>query len=57
MGRKTEPRAMAEIHKIQEKIYEETKHMSTREKLAYFRRARKELGLVPREPKQRRRTA
>lgn len=57
MGRKTEPRAMAEIHRIQVKIYEETKHMSTQEKLAYFRRARKELGLAARVPKQRRRSA
>ena len=57
MGRKTEPRAMAEIHKIQAAIYEETKQMSRREKLAFFRRARKELGLVSLESKRRRRTA
>ncbi len=46
MKQKPEPVAMAEIHKVQERIYKETKHMSTREKLAYFRRARKELGLA-----------
>jgi hypothetical protein len=37
---------MAEIHEIQERIYEETKHISTREKVAYFRSARKESGLT-----------
>lgn len=46
MKRRPEPAAMAEIHKIQERIHEETKHMSIREKVAYFRRARKELGLT-----------
>lgn len=31
-----EPEPMRQIHKIQEKIYEETKHLSDREFLAYF---------------------
>lgn len=28
-----EPKAMREIHKIREKIYEETKHLSTEERV------------------------
>ena len=31
----TEPEPMRQIHKIQEKIYEETKHMSDKEFLEY----------------------
>ena len=46
MKRKLEPASMVEIHKIQERIHEETKHMSPREKVACFRRARKELVLT-----------
>jgi hypothetical protein len=57
MKRKPEPARMAEIHKIQERIHEETKHMSIREKVAYYRRARKELGLTTLAPRQKRRTA
>ncbi len=57
MKRRTEPARMAEIHKIQERIHEETKHMSVREKVAYFRRARKESGLANLAPRQKRKTA
>ena len=32
-----EPRAMKEIHKIREEIYEETKDMSIEEKVKYIR--------------------
>jgi len=57
MRKKPEPAPMAEIHKIQVQIYEETKHMSIREKVAYYRRARKELGLTTLAPRQKRKTA
>jgi hypothetical protein len=48
---------MAEIHRIQERIHEETKHMSIRETVAYFRRARKELGLPDLAARQKRKKA
>ena len=32
----SEPEPMRQIHEIQEKIYEETKHMSGNERLGYF---------------------
>ena len=32
-----EPRAMREIHKIREEIYEETKNMSIEEKVKYIK--------------------
>lgn len=32
----SEPEPMRQIHEIQEKIYEKTKHMSTDERLDYF---------------------
>ena len=57
MKRKPEPTAMAEIHKIQAKIYEETKGMSIKEELAYYRRARKELGLEGLSIRRKRKTA
>jgi hypothetical protein len=52
-----EPRPMKEIHEIQEKIYSETKDMTTQELLDYFHRATEEasrkFGLkVRRLPKQ-----
>lgn len=31
-----ESKAMKELHEIREKIYEETKHMSSKEKVQYF---------------------
>ncbi|MFH1776107.1 MAG: hypothetical protein ABH952_00870 [Candidatus Omnitrophota bacterium] len=34
-----EPEAMREIHQIQEKIYEKTKHMSIEEKMQYINKA------------------
>ncbi|MEW5759124.1 MAG: hypothetical protein AB1755_06665 [Candidatus Omnitrophota bacterium] len=44
-----EPRPMQEIHKIQEKIYEETKDLSDRKLIEYFHRkaesAERKLGL------------
>jgi hypothetical protein len=57
MKRKPEPAPMAEIHKIQAKIHEETKGMSIREELAYYRRARKELGLEGLPAHRKRKTA
>jgi hypothetical protein len=57
MKRKPEPAAMAEIHKIQVKIHEETKGMSIKEELAYYRRARKELGLEGLSIRRKRKTA
>ena len=57
MKKRVEPARMAEIHKIQERIHEETKHMSIQEKVAYYRRARKELGLTTLAPRQKRKTA
>lgn len=46
---KKETQSMKELHKIRRSIYEETKHMSTQEKVKYFnkkgREARKRLGL------------
>ena len=38
-----EPESMRMIHKIQEKIYEETKHMTSEEKNAYIRKGAEEL--------------
>ncbi len=38
-----EPKAMREIHGIQEKIYEETKNMTTEELLDYFRQGTEKL--------------
>ncbi len=54
-----EPKAMKEIHEIQEKIHEETKGMTTHELLDYFHRGTEEVirkfGLkVKRLPKHRR---
>ncbi|MBI5787997.1 MAG: hypothetical protein HZA78_03980 [Candidatus Schekmanbacteria bacterium] len=54
-----EPKPMKEIHEIQEKIYEETKGMTTQELLDYFHRGTEEaaqkLGLkVRRLPKHKR---
>jgi hypothetical protein len=44
-----EPEAMRMIHKIQEEIYEDTKHMTVVEKVAYInkeaREAEKKYGL------------
>lgn len=44
-----EPEPMRQIHQIQEKIYEETKHMSGKEFIAYIHRcaeeAKKKYGL------------
>ena len=57
MKGKPEPAPMAEIHRIQRRIHEETKGMSIRETLAYFRRARRELGLEGLAVRKRRKTA
>ena len=38
-----EPKAMREIHSIQEKIYEETKNMKTNELLRYYNSASEEI--------------
>jgi predicted neutral ceramidase superfamily lipid hydrolase len=50
-----EPEAMREIHKIQEKIHEETKHMTPKEYIKYIHRAaertKKKYGLRFRKPK------
>lgn len=44
-----EPEAMREIHEIQERIYKETKHMTSKEHIKYIHeaaeRAKKEYGL------------
>jgi len=37
-----EPEPMRQIHEIQEKIYEETKHMSNKEFVAYIHKASEE---------------
>ena len=37
-----EPAPMREIHEIQEKIYEETKHMTPEEQIAYIRKGAEE---------------
>ncbi|MBF0313372.1 MAG: hypothetical protein HQK50_11345 [Oligoflexia bacterium] len=46
---KKETKSLKELHKIRESIYEETKHMSVKEKVKYFNKkgqeARKRLGL------------
>lgn len=48
-----EPKPMREIHEIQEKLYEERKRMSRKEKLAAIHReaeeAKKKYGLVLRK--------
>lgn len=57
MRRKTEPAPMAEIHRIQEAIYEETKRMSVKERVAYYRQAKKEFALAIARRKRTKRTA
>ena len=39
----TEPEPMRQIHEIQEKIYEETKHISSDERLEYFHKKSEQL--------------
>jgi hypothetical protein len=48
---------MAEIHRIQEAIYEETKRMSVKERVAYYRHAKKEFALAIARRKRTKRTA
>lgn len=57
MRRKTEPTPMSAIHKIQAAIHDETKGMTVKEKVAYYRRARKELGIAVAADRHRRKTA
>lgn len=39
----SEPEPMKMIHEIQEKIYEETRHMTAEEQIAYIRKGAEEL--------------
>ncbi len=41
-----EPKAMREIHEIREKIYEEIKHMTPKEKTDFFNREAAEAEMV-----------
>ena len=57
MKRKIEPTPMTAVHRIQAAIHDEIKRLTVKEKVAYYRRARKELSIAVESERERRKSA